>query len=146
MTGCTTEEISLYGKDIFLSKMSRLAVGPTQPPVEWVTGVTWLGWSWPFHLEGQVYEYVAVYPHSSPLHDIYRVTCTLTFCVWQQNKINKLFATAANIVCKPSNCKHNMPWSSPCWIILVVRLSLLPFHFPLCSFTKQILYSINFWT
>jgi len=44
MTGCTTKEISLYGKDIFLSsKMSRLAVGPMQPPVEWVTGVKWMG-------------------------------------------------------------------------------------------------------
>jgi hypothetical protein len=109
-TGWTTKEVCLYGKEIFLSsKMSRLDVGPTQPPVEWVAGVKWLRWRWPFTSRAKFMSMWKYAPIPS-----------FTFYLWQQNKINKInYHKPMSMFWKCSNCKCNMPWSTPCWIILV---------------------------
>jgi len=51
--------------------MSRLALGPTQPPIQWVPGALSLGVKWPGHeadhlplSSAKVKEYMELYLHS----------------------------------------------------------------------------------
>jgi hypothetical protein len=37
---------------VLFTTASRPALGPTQPPIEWVSGVTSLGVKWPWSLAG----------------------------------------------------------------------------------------------
>ena len=38
------------GQEIFLfSKTKRLALGPSQPPIQWMSGMCSLGLNWPWH-------------------------------------------------------------------------------------------------
>jgi len=66
------------------------------------------------HLEGQVYEYVAVYPHSwhTQGHLYLDILCVIT-----EQDYQIIYHRSMNIVCKPSNHKCNMLWSFPIMFI-----------------------------
>jgi hypothetical protein len=56
------------GKNVHFSMSSRLALGPTQPPIQWLSGAPSLGVKWQGH----------EVDHSPPTSDVAKKTCVYT--------------------------------------------------------------------